>query len=291
MILMGTGTSHGIPVIGCDCAVCRSEHEKDKRLRCSAFIEDLNCSSATNILIDAGPEFRIQALKYGIKRLDGVLLTHSHADHCHGIDDLRAFSHIKPGETIGAPLPIYANSNTIEDLRFRFSYMFKEVTQGGGVPNLDLIEADSFSGENPLVIGGVRIIPVPMKHGVLDVFGWILKDVKDCSIVYLTDCSSMADSSIDTIKKYGGNIIHAVVDGLRERPHSTHCNFDEALSYADRIGAAHTWLTHFCHDFFHADIQQYIDKNLGKYANLRKIVSFGGSVAPAYDGIVLETAV
>ena len=328
MTLMGTGTSHGIPVVACSCPVCTSNDPRDKRYRCSAYIEnedsrkDGEKSSTTNIVIDTGPEFRIQALENKIKRLDGVLLTHSHADHCHGLDDLRIFSFKKPPkmdssadensalshndaialaasensvrETPGSGLPIYAPSSTIESLVFRFAYIFNTVVSGGGIPKLNLIPADENSYSNPVKIGSVEAVPVPMIHGSMVDYGWVLhskeksSDGKFHSIAYLTDCNLISDESIEIVKKSSGVLEHLVIDALRKRPHPTHCNFDKALEYADRIGAKHTWLTHICHDNSHVQIQEYIDENLGKYKNLKRIVGQGGSVSPAYDGLVLE---
>lgn len=328
MTLMGTGTSHGIPVVACSCPVCTSNDPRDKRYRCSAYIENEDSpkggekSSTTNIVIDTGPEFRIQALENKIKRLDGVLLTHSHADHCHGLDDLRIFSFKKPPkmdsspdensslsdndaialaasensvrETPGSGLPIYAPSSTIESLVFRFAYIFNTVVSGGGIPKLNLIPADENSYLNPVKIGSVEAVPVPMIHGSMVDYGWVLhskeksSDGKFHSIAYLTDCNLISDESIEIVKKSSGVLEHLVIDALRKRPHPTHCNFDKAIEYADRIGAKHTWLTHICHDNSHVQIQEYIDENLGKYKNLKKIVGQGGSVSPAYDGLVLE---
>ncbi|MDY2843221.1 MAG: MBL fold metallo-hydrolase [Treponema sp.] len=328
MTLMGTGTSHGIPVVACSCPVCTSNDPRDKRYRCSAYIEnedshkDGEKSSTTNIVIDTGPEFRIQALENKIKRLDGVLLTHSHADHCHGLDDLRIFSFKKPPkmalssdensalshndaialaasensvrETPGSGLPIYAPSSTIESLVFRFAYIFNTVVSGGGIPKLNLIPADENSCSNPVKIGSVEAVPVPMIHGSMVDYGWVLhskeksSDGKFHSIAYLTDCNLISDESIEIVKTSSGVLEHLVIDALRKRPHPTHCNFDKALEYADRIGAKHTWLTHICHDNSHVQIQEYIDENLGKYKNLKRIVGQGGSVSPAYDGLVLE---
>lgn len=332
---MGTGTSHGIPVVACGCPVCTSKDPRDKRYRCSAYIvnndpvENGKSPSTTNIVIDTGPEFRIQALENKIKRLDGVLLTHSHADHCHGLDDLRIFSFKKPpetfkgsdchnfslsrndaiaiaasensvGETPGLGLPIYASSSTIESLVFRFAYIFNPVASGGGIPKLHLIPADGNTDKNPVKIGSLEAVPVPMIHGPMIDYGWVVRSKKTGgvgkfhSIAYLTDCNFISGDSIEIVRKASGIadgtgvLDHLVIDALRKRPHPTHNNFDAALEYADKIGAAHTWLTHICHDNSHVQIQQYIDENLGKYKNLSKIVKNGGSVSPAYDGLVLE---
>ena len=143
-------------------------------------------------------------------------------------------------------------------------------------------------------IGSVEAVPVPMIHGSMVDYGWVLhskeksSDGKFHSIAYLTDCNLISDESIEIVKKSSGVLEHLVIDALRKRPHPTHCNFDKALEYADRIGAKHTWLTHICHDNSHVQIQEYIDENLGKYKNLKRIVGQGGSVSPAYDGLVLE---
>lgn len=196
MILTGTGTSHGIPVIGCGCNVCRSSDPRDNRLRCSAFLE-----SPVNILVDVGPEFRIQALKYKINKLDAVFITHSHADHLHGIDDLRVFSHTKAldpahpdnKETEGEGLRIYTTTHAEHDIRHRFDYIFTPMKEGGGKPKIQIMSAENISEKNPLFINGIEILPVMLKHGHLDDLGLLFseegQDGKKHSIAYLTDCS------------------------------------------------------------------------------------------------------
>lgn len=156
--LTGTGTSHGIPVIGCECPVCRSSDPHDTRLRCSAYIQAGN----TALVIDTGPEFRMQALKYNIKHLDAVLITHSHADHLNGLDDLRIFSHTaSPGKDNRTEhiLPVYANGATLRDIQTRFSYVFAQTQQGGGKPLLNLFNADEYTKENPVVVRNLRGAP------------------------------------------------------------------------------------------------------------------------------------
>mgnify|MGYP000434857833 CR=1 FL=1 len=148
MVLLGTGTSHGIPCIGCNCAVCRSKDKRDTRLRCSAYVTHKNTDGTfVHILIDVGPEFRIQALRHRIRAVDAVLLTHSHADHLHGLDDLRIFSHTASSdntpESLGEGLPIYANKHTIRDVKKRFAYIFKETQTGGGKPKIALKDCPS----------------------------------------------------------------------------------------------------------------------------------------------------
>lgn len=241
MILMGTGTSHGVPVIGCDCAVCHSEDAKDNRLRCSAYITE-----PSRIVIDTSPEFRIQAIKFGIKKLDAVLVTHSHADHLHGLDDLRSFSHTQSSdaspdnpramETAGSGMSLYTNQQTYSDIKNRFDYIFKTVQIGGGKPKLNIEDCSGFVPGNPLRIGEIEVLPVPLKHGELDDAGWLLsqqsaRDGKKHSIAYLTDCSYISPESLELVKNNAGELDHLVIDALRLKPHSTHFSFE--------IGRAH----------------------------------------------------
>lgn len=331
MILMGTGTSQGVPVIGCNCEVCASPRPEDKRMRCSAYVEcdggiagdhDGTPAPTTNLLIDCGPEFRIQALRAHITRLDAVLMTHGHGDHAHGLDDVRVFSHTKSApaaecdsasmsetqlrikrrqdarghfplkeETEGLGLPIYANADTVNDLLFRFAYVFNPHHLGGGLPKFHLLDCGEFSQDEPLVIGSVSAIPIPMTHGALAASGWLLTDTNtNRSIAYLTDCNFIGEEALAILDTFRGAIDHLVIDGLRIEPHPSHCTFAEALAYADRIGATHTWLTHFTHNLFHAEIQEYLDDTILRFPNLKKIVAEGGSVAPGHDGLELHTA-
>jgi phosphoribosyl 1,2-cyclic phosphate phosphodiesterase len=307
MVLMGTGTSHGIPVIACHCRVCRSHDAKDKRLRCSAYIVQRETDgSETHIVIDTGPEFRIQAIKYHINTLSAVLLTHSHADHLNGLDDLRIFSHTKSegasrcsatgakyAESPGTGLCVYSNEAALSDVRTRFDYIFKTTQIGGGKPKLDLEDSAQFSAASPLEIGSVRIIPVPMKHGSLETTGWLLSttesDGSRHSIAYLTDCNEIPDSSIELLTENGGIIDHVVIDGLREVPHSTHFSYLEAMACAAKIGGQHTWLTHICHNMNHRGITKYCRQHVKDFSELIRTVKDGGSVLPAYDGLILET--
>ena len=303
MTLMGTGTSHGVPVIGCTCPVCTSSDPHNTRLRCSALVDEAN----QHLLIDVGPDFRFQALKYKICRLDAVFITHSHADHLHGIDDLRIFSHKnsfamsrdrviaeKYPETSGEGLPVYTSERTKGYIHQRFPYIFVDHDKGGGIPKLHLIPIDQNTSENPLLLGDeekIQIVQIPMLHGNHHTNGYVFshgaKDQKK-GIAYLTDCNFISDQSISEVIKAGGQIEHLVIDALREKEHSSHCNFLQALAYAERIGARHTWFTHITHDMSHEQIQEYIKAHLINFPKLSQIVSEGGSVSPAYDGLILE---
>ncbi|MCR5725140.1 MAG: MBL fold metallo-hydrolase [Treponema sp.] len=301
--LMGTGTSHGLPVIGCDCHVCSSPYKKDKRMRCSAYVQHQDKA----ILIDAGPEFRLQALRTGIKQIDTVLLTHAHADHLHGLDDLRIFSYVKLGgvrqasqgsaqdlkvtESEGDALPIYTNSTAINDIHYRFAYVFGPPKLGGGMPKLRLIDADSITPEQPLMVGSIHVLPIPMMHGPIPTTGWLLSceglDGKRHSIAYLTDCSQIPDSSLLRIQQNCGILDHVIIDGLRRKPHSTHCSYEEALAYAEQLSPRNIWLTHLNHDLRHTEILRFLKTIYPKHPALQKILAAGGTISPAYDGLVL----
>ncbi|MCR4735509.1 MAG: MBL fold metallo-hydrolase [Treponema sp.] len=304
LTFLGTGTSHGIPVIACDCKVCRSKNKKDKRNRCSAYVVT---KDNHYILIDIGPEFRIQALKYKIKKISEVLLTHSHADHLHGIDDLRIFScemFKKPEDPNGLekfnapPIPIYTNKNTLEDIKVRFSYFFNSVKEGGGHARVELKLADS-----SFKIGETLVTPIPMMHGHLETVGWLLTEAatengavigeagaSNCgknstkSIAYLTDCSYISEESIALIKKNCGRLVHLVIDGLRIKEHSTHFNYLQAMAAAEKIGAEHVWFTHMTHNSSHREYKAYVKEHLHEFPGLASCKSVG----PAWDGLVIE---
>jgi phosphoribosyl 1,2-cyclic phosphate phosphodiesterase len=252
--ILGSGTSHGIPVIGCACPVCASKDPRDERYRASALIR---ADDGTIIVIDSGPEFRLQALRAQLTRVDALLVTHPHADHVHGLDDLRIFTHTRE-------LPVYANPATAEELAERFSYIFRSTQEGGGKPHIKLIPVITDSSEW-LEIAGIRILPIPLLHGSLPILGWRIGDT-----AYLTDCNRIPEESFSRLS----GVRNLVIDALRVRPHSTHFSFQEALEVIRRIGPERAWFTHICHDFSHTAIQEWLDKN-----------AQGKKIEPAYDGL------
>lgn len=288
LIFLGTGTSHGVPVIGCNCKVCKSKNKKNRRYRCSAY---LTTNDNKHILIDISPEFRLQAIENNISKIDAVLLTHSHADHLHGIDDLRIFSCTlsKRPENANAekydapPLPIYTNQITKNDIQNRFSYLFKEVTEGGGHAKIKLMDVSSTFN-----IGSVSITPIPLMHGHLETCGWLFTekqtDGSTSSIAYLTDCNFISQNSINLLHQKSDLLDHLIIDGLRIKPHSTHFSFDQAMEAANSIGAKKIWFTHLTHASSHKEVTEYIKKHLKNYSNLKNVKSF----LPAYDGLMIK---
>lgn len=303
LTILGSGTSHGVPVIACKCKVCQSNDAHDKRLRASALVTNEADGKITRVLIDVGPDFREQALRANIPSLDLILLTHGHADHLHGLDDIRIFSHTNvPHSTPkvddaakNAPpegIHIFANAETRKVVRLHFDYIFKRTQVGGGKPRIKLLRSESLTPNNPLEIGGMQIISVPLKHGKVDCSGYLVStrdgEGKKHSVAYLTDCNFIAQKSIELILENCGILEHAVIDGLRERPHSTHFGFAQALDIAEKIRPRNTWVTHMTHDKSHEEVKLHLETILANYPNLTEIVRNGGSVDPAYDGLELS---
>jgi phosphoribosyl 1,2-cyclic phosphate phosphodiesterase len=251
---LGTGTSHGVPMIGCECRTCRSEDPRDRRLRPSVYVQ---AAGGERLLIDAGPDLRLQALTHGIARVDAILFTHGHADHILGLDDVRRFNALMHGA-----MPLYGDAMTLDEIRRTFSYVFNPDTpKGGGLPQLDLIEV-----AGPFAIGAQRIVPVPIWHGQRPILGFRLG-----SFAYLTDCSGIPEPSFALLERLDVLVIGA----LRERPHPTHFSIAEALQAARRIGARQTFFTHMCHDVAHASVSERLP----------------AGVALAYDGLRIEAKV
>lgn len=228
---LGTGTSHGVPMIGCDCETCRSDDPRDRRFRPSIYIQTDDGSA---LLVDAGPDLRAQALAYGVVRVDAIIFTHGHADHILGLDDVRRFNTIQKQR-----IACFADEATITDIRRLFAYVFDPATpRGGGLPLLDL-----FAVAGPFCVGRQEIVPVPIVHGTRPVLGLRLG-----RFAYLTDCSEIPERSWALLE--GLDVL--VLDALRERPHSTHFHLEAAVEAARRIGARRTYFTHMAHDLRHA---------------------------------------
>lgn len=248
---LGTGTSHGVPMIGCDCVTCRSSDPRDARWRPSVFVET---DSGDAILIDAGPDLRAQALRFGVRRIDAILFTHGHADHMLGLDEVRRYNAMQQ-----QVMPCYGDPVTLDDIRRMFSYVFDPATpKGGGVPQLEMIAVDG-----PFRVGGQDVIPVPIFHGTRPILGLRLG-----AFAYLTDCSRIPDASWPLLE----DLDVLVLGALRERPHPTHFSLDEAVAAAARIAPRRTYFTHMCHDLGHADTNARLPPG----------------VELAYDGLVID---
>ncbi|HMB14838.1 MAG TPA: GPMC system MBL fold metallohydrolase [Pelovirga sp.] len=228
IVLLGTGTSTGIPVVGCRCSVCRSTEQRNQRTRCSALLT----YGGHNLLIDTATDLRQQALREDIEHIDAVLYTHCHADHVHGIDDLRGFN--QQGRS---PIPLYATPETLTSLHRNFSYIFDQYQPSGYVPRLTLHPI-----EGAIQLFGLEVIPVPLHHGAQPATGY-----RCGPFAYLTDCNKIPDSSLELLE--GLQLL--VLDGLRFKPHPTHFNIPEAVAIAQSIGAKQTLLTHLSHDVDH----------------------------------------
>ena len=238
---LGTGTSQGIPIIGSNHPVCLSTDLKDKRLRVSVWIHWENNS----FVIDCGPDFRQQMLTSNCQKVDGILFTHEHSDHTAGLDDIRPFN-FKQGE-----IPIYAHQRVIDNLKLRFDYVFKTENRYPGAPSVKTVEVVN---NRPFAIGNKTAIPVNVMHGDLPVFGYRIDD-----FAYLTDVKTVDESEMDKLK----NLKVLVVNALRETPHNTHFNLQEALDFIDLVQPEKAYLTHISHLMgFHEEVQQKLPENV-----------------------------
>lgn len=247
--ILGTGTSQGIPVIACNCIVCRSADHKDKRLRVSVLIE----TGDRTIVIDSGPDFRYQMLRANVKDLDAILFTHEHKDHVAGLDDIRPFNYL-----LKKNIEIYATERVQQTLKKEFSYIFAEAHYPG-LPQIDLntIAYEAFP------VGETTIVPLDIMHYKLPILGFRIND-----FVYITDAKTISEETIAKIE--GAKIL--VVNALQKEQHISHFTLDEAIAFAQKIGAEETYFTHISHNM---GLHEVVEKELPNNIKL------------AYDGLTL----
>ena len=249
LTMLGTGSSAGTPMIGCQCVTCKSTEKRNHRTRCSSVIE---LDNGKVILIDTGPDLRQQALREGLSRVDAVLYTHTHADHIHGIDDLRSFCQIQRSQ-----IPLYGNPDAMRHIADKFAYTLREASNFWDLPILKINPVTA-----PFYLFDQLITPIPVKHGNSDIFGYRIGN-----IAYITDVSVIPEASFSLLK----NLDVLLLDCLRYEAHYSHINLERSLAYAGQIGARETYLIHMTHDM--------------EYTTLSAQLPSGVSVG--YDGLKL----
>ncbi|MFC3880737.1 MBL fold metallo-hydrolase [Algoriphagus namhaensis] len=231
---LGTGTSQGVPVITCQCEVCKSLDYRDKRFRASIHVE----VDDKSLVVDTGPDFRMQMLNASVKNLDAIIYTHEHKDHTAGLDDIRPFNFVQKKD-----MPIYGRKQVLEQIKTEFAYVFSD-KKYPGVPQIKAIEIN----DAPFEIGGTEIIPLPVWHYKLPVYGFRIKD-----FAYITDTNNIPEETLVLLK----NLDVLVLNALQKAPHISHFTLEEAIEMAQKIGAKRTFFTHISHRLgMHDEVEQ-----------------------------------
>ena len=254
VIFLGSGTSVGVPMVGCTCEACESLDPKDKRLRSSILLK----KDEKRVLVDCGPDLRQQCLREDVASLDAVLITHPHADHIMGLDDLRRFTP-RADDT----LPIYAQPSCIEALSTCFFYIFNGENRYPGY-----FKPDSIPVEGPFDLFQMKVIPVPVEHGKVECIGFTFYRDDAPILGYVPDCKKIHEEGMNSLK----NVECLIIDGLRHTPHPTHISISEAVEISQELNAKQTWLTHISHDVMHERDESNLPDN----------------VRIAYDGLKLS---
>lgn len=253
LTFLGTGTSQGIPMLTCDCAVCTSPDPRDRRSRASLYIETPECA----FVVDTGPDFRQQALRERIRRVDAVVLTHAHTDHIMGFDDIRAFCHG------GKEMPVYGSAETLSLVERAFSFAFDGSNRFPGY-----LHPRSHTVDAPFSLGETLLTPLPVPHGRMTTYGFLFTRGGRRIAAYLSDCKAVPDA----VRGQIAGVETLILDALRHREHPTHMNIAEALAVHEAVQPRMTWFTHLCHDLGHAETEATFPKN----------------VRIAYDGLKLQ---
>jgi len=255
LTFLGTGTSFGVPQIGCGCAVCHSPDPRDKRNRVGAVVES---GQGARLLIDTPPELRIQLIAAGIDRVDAVFFTHDHADHTHGLDDIRSISNRRD-----APLDMYGPADSLARLARRFPYIFDDTIRA--LPGTSKPEgrAIPLADRERVTIGDAEVMPVALPHGPVSVFAYRIG-----ALAYVTDAKVIPEDAMAALR--GAKVL--VINALFRTGHPTHLSIPEAVEAAKAIGAERTYLTHLTHDNFHADLEAELPRG----------------ITPAFDGLTIR---
>jgi phosphoribosyl 1,2-cyclic phosphate phosphodiesterase len=248
---LGTGTSMGVPMIGCDCGACVSKDPRDRRSRSSIYVETPECAW----IVDTGPDFRGQCLREGVRRVNAAVFTHGHTDHIMGFDDLRPFC-------LEGDLPVYASAETMDDLRRVYEFAFSGKNRFPGY-----VRPEPHVVDGPFLLGKTELTPLPLLHGRFNVNGYLFTRDGVPLAAYLSDCNAVPDEVVARIA--GVRVL--IIDALRHRPHPTHLTVAEALEISRRVQPERTFFTHICHELGHAETE----------------VALPPEVRLAYDGLKL----